>query len=37
MFGLKPGKYEVYEENPQVNPEPLNRYRDAVATFIQKI
>jgi len=37
LFGLKPGKYEVYEENPQVNPEPLDRYRDAVATFIQKI
>ncbi len=37
LFGLNPGKYQVYEENPQVNPEPLNRYRDAVASFIEKI
>ena len=37
LFQLKPGPYQVYDENPQVNPEPLQRYKDAVAEFIDKI
>jgi chromosome partitioning protein len=37
LFQLKPGPYEVYDQNPQVNPEPLQRYKDAVAVFIDKI
>jgi chromosome partitioning protein len=34
---LKPGRYEVHDTEPQVNAEPLERYRDAVAAFIMTI
>jgi len=37
LYALKPGKYEVHDTEPQVNAEPLQRYRTAVATFISSI
>jgi chromosome partitioning protein len=37
LYALKPGRYEVHDTEPQVNKEPLQRYRDAVAAFIQTI
>jgi len=37
LFALTPGQYEVYDENPQVNREPLDRYKDAVKKLLQTI
>ena len=30
LYSLKPKKYDVHGENPQVNPEPLDRYNEAI-------
>jgi len=30
LYHVKLGKYEVHGTNPQVNPEPLQRYKEAV-------
>lgn len=37
LYALKPGRYQVHETEPQVNSEPLKRYRKAVAELIQTI
>lgn len=37
LFALNPGRYEVHDTEPQVNSEPLQRYKDAVAAFIKNI
>jgi len=37
LFNVKPGKYQIHNENPQVNEEPLNRYKDAIAKVISKL
>ena len=37
LYELKPGRYEVHDTEPQVNAEPLKRYRDAVEAFIKII
>lgn len=37
LYALKPGPYKVHDTEPQVNPEPLNRYKEAVKEFIQII
>jgi chromosome partitioning protein len=37
LYALKPGRYQVHDTEPQVNAEPLDRYRDAVAKFIKSI
>ena len=34
LYSIKPGRYEIYDTNPQVNSEPLDRYKDAVAELI---
>lgn len=34
---LSPGKYEVHDESPQINPEPLRRYRDAIDVLVNRI
>lgn len=34
LYKLTPGKYDVYDANPQVNEEPLERYKEAVGKFI---
>jgi chromosome partitioning protein len=37
LYALKPGRYEVHDTEPQVNSEPLERYKGAVASFIETI
>jgi chromosome partitioning protein len=34
LYSIKPGKYAVHDTNPQVNPEPLDRYKNAVDSFL---
>lgn len=34
LYRLRPGKYEVHDEEPQVNQEPLDRYKVAVSKFL---
>lgn len=33
LYQVHPGKYEVYDETPQVNSEPLDRYKEAINKF----
>jgi cellulose biosynthesis protein BcsQ len=37
LYALKPGRYEVHDTEPQVNSDPLDRYKKAVAAFIKVI
>jgi cellulose biosynthesis protein BcsQ len=34
LYSIKPGKYTVHDTTPQVNPEPLDRYKSAVDNFL---
>lgn len=34
LYSITPGKYSVHDTNPQVNSEPLDRYKTAVEKFI---
>jgi chromosome partitioning protein len=34
LYSIGPGKYTVHDTNPQVNPEPLDRYKAAVEEFL---
>ena len=34
LYDLKPGKYTVHSETPQVNDEPLQRYKDSVDALL---
>lgn len=33
LHTIAPGKYEVYDVTPQINPEPLERYKEAMEKF----
>lgn len=37
LYALHPGRYEVHDTEPQVNPEPLDRYKGAVGELIARI
>lgn len=37
LYSMKPGKYEVYDKKPQINSDPLNRYKTAVKELLIKI
>lgn len=37
LYALHPGRYEVHDTEPQVNSEPLDRYKQAVAQLIHRI
>ncbi|MDA8120288.1 ParA family protein [Acidiferrobacter thiooxydans] len=37
LYAIKPGQYDVHNTRPQVNTEPLERYRTAVNTLIATI
>lgn len=37
LYDLSPGQYEVHDETPQVNPEPLERYKKAVAKLLKQL
>lgn len=34
---LKPGRHKVHNTNPQVNPEPLTRYKEAVTSLVDSL
>lgn len=34
LYSITPGSYSVHETNPQVNSEPLDRYKEHVAAFL---
>ena len=33
LYAITPGKYEVHDVRPQINPEPLERYKKAIEEF----
>ena len=35
LYSLHPGKYSVHEENPQINKEPLDRYKESIQKVIE--
>lgn len=37
LYALKPGKYEVHGETPQVRREPLDRYKEAIGKLVADI
>ena len=37
LYSITPRKYKVHDTNPQVNPEPLNRYKEAVEDLLKDI
>lgn len=37
LYKLKPGRYPVHDEEPQVNAEPLERYKEAVGAFLKTL
>ena len=37
LYTVSPGRYTVHDTEPQVNSEPLDRYKDAVKDFIATI
>jgi chromosome partitioning protein len=37
LYDVKPGKYQVHDTNPQVNPGPLNRYKEAVERLLNTL
>ena len=37
LYKLKPGRHDVHDEKPQVNAEPLERYKDAMEQFLKSL
>lgn len=37
LFSMNPGQYPVHGEKPQINAEPLNRYKEHVETFLKTL
>jgi chromosome partitioning protein len=37
LYKIKPGKYQIHDTNPQVNDEPLDRYKEAVDKLIASL
>jgi chromosome partitioning protein len=37
LYSIYPGRYKVHETHPQVNSEPLDRYKEAVDSLLQDI
>jgi chromosome partitioning protein len=37
LYSIKPGKYPVHDTRPQINDEPLDRYKDAVEALLATI
>jgi len=37
LYSIQPGQYKVYDTKPQVNPEPLERYKTAVDELLASI
>lgn len=34
LYSMTPGQYPVHDENPQINSDPLDRYKDHVKAFL---
>ena len=37
LYSLRPGQYEVHDTHPQVNSEPLDRYKSAISKLVHDI
>ncbi len=37
LFEVKHGQHKIHDKNPQINPEPLTRYKDAIANILSKL
>jgi chromosome partitioning protein len=37
LYSITPGKYEVYDTDPQVNSEPIDRYKTAMSELLARI
>ena len=37
LYSITPGQYPVHDQNPQVNPEPLERYVKSVDAFMRTL
>lgn len=37
LYSIKPGRYQVHDTNPQINSEPLDRYKEAVKLLLNDI
>lgn len=37
LYDIQPGKYSVHDTNPQVNSEPLDRYKEAVDALLKTV
>lgn len=37
LYSITPGQYPVHDENPQINNDPLQRYKDHVADFMKSL
>lgn len=37
LYQIVPGKYEVHDETPQINSEPLDRYKEQLGQFLKTL
>ena len=37
LYSIRPGRYHIHDKHPQVNPQPLNRYKEAVDRLLASI
>ncbi|CUY34516.1 Septum formation inhibitor-activating ATPase [Serratia marcescens] len=37
LFDIKPGSYQIHDTNPQINPEPLERYTTAIEDLVSNL
>ena len=37
LYSIFPGNYKVHDTNPRINPEPLNRYKQAMDEFLESL
>ena len=37
LYRINPGKYQVFDSNPQVNDEPLDRYKAAIEHLVSML
>ncbi|MDE2022568.1 MAG: AAA family ATPase [Patescibacteria group bacterium] len=37
LYSMTPGQYPVHDENPQINADPLDRYKEHVASFLTSL
>ena len=37
LYSISPGNYKIHDTNPRINPEPLDRYKQAVDNFLASL